>query len=97
MALDSRDHTDYWILKFAYVALMAVTGIVISAILEECVIANATRKVPGCESFYTSVIRANYVTLGAILAVAALSMLPQRMKTPDFLIQGGEPNAYHSR
>ena len=83
--LDGRNYASYWVLKFLFVTLVAVSGIVLSAVLEECVIAELTRKRAGTLSFYTSVFRANYVTLGLILFVAALQMLPKRLRSPHFI------------
>jgi len=83
--LDRHSHATYWVVKFLFVALVACTGIVISAVLEESVIAELSRKRAGNVSFYTSVIRANYITLATILLVAAVAMLPKRLRSPGFL------------
>jgi hypothetical protein len=85
VAFEQSGFASYWIVKFFFVALVACTGLVISAILEECVIARFSRKAGGDLSFYTSVIRANYVTLGAILLVGAVAILPERLRSPGFL------------
>ncbi len=83
--LEGRSYAGYWLLKFLFVTLVATSGIVLSAVLEECVIAELTRKRTGPGSFYTSVFRANYVTLGLILLVAALQILPERLRSPHFI------------
>lgn len=83
--LDGGNYASYWVLKFLFVTLVAVSGIVLSAVLEECVIAELTRKRAGNLSFYTSVFRANYVTLGLILFVAALQILPKRLRSPHYI------------
>lgn len=85
VALDNRNHAGYWILKFLFVSLVAGTGIVISAVLEEGVIARLSARSGGNVSFHASVIRANYVTLATILLVAAVAMLPRRLRSPGFL------------
>ncbi len=36
-------------------------------------------------AYYASVFRANYITLGVTLLVAALQMLPRRWHAPQFL------------
>jgi len=46
----------------------------------------ALRKAQAQVSFYTSVIRANYITLGLVLLVAAGHMLPRRLHAPHFLV-----------
>jgi hypothetical protein len=83
--LDARNYQVYWILKFIFVTLVACTGIVMSAVLEECVVAFLTRKSSSNLSFFTPVFRANYITLGVILLVAAVKMLPQRLHSPHFI------------
>ena len=85
-ALDNNSYGRYWIFKFLFVTLVACTGIVISAVLEECVVARLSRKSLGKLFFYTSVFRANYMTLGIILLVAALEMLPKRLHSPHFIV-----------
>lgn len=64
-ALDTRNYATYWILKFMFVALLAVMGILISAVIEEWVIGVLTRKTHPSTTFYTSVVRSNYITLTA--------------------------------
>ncbi len=89
--LKDHNYANYWIVKFLFVALVACTGIVISAVLEEGVIAQLSRKRAGDVSFYTPVIRANYITLGVILLVAAVVMMPQRLRSSNFLTRWLDP------
>lgn len=85
-AIYNNGYAGYWIFKFIFVTLVATTGIVMSAVLEECAIFRLSRKKYGNLSFYTSVIRANYVTLGLILSVAAVEILPRRLRAPHFIV-----------
>jgi len=84
-ALAARSFVHYWIFKFIFVAMAAGTGIFISAVLEECVIARLSRRAHGNVSCYTPVLRANYLTLAIVLLVAALEMLPRRLNAPNFI------------
>jgi hypothetical protein len=77
---------QYWALKFLFVTMVAGTGMLISAVLEECVIARCSRKEHGNLSFFTPVFRANYVALIIVLLVAALKILPMRLRAPHFLV-----------
>lgn len=86
VALNNDNFASYWFFKFVFVTLVACTGIAISAVLEECVVARMSRKSLGKVYFYTSVFRANYITLGLILLVAALRILPQRLDAPHFIV-----------
>lgn len=85
-ALDDRSYVAYWMLKFVFVALATSSGIIISAVLEETVIARITRRQHCGDNFFTSVFRANYITLTIVLLFVAGQMLPQRLKSPNFLV-----------
>lgn len=84
-ALDGDKFVAYWLLKFLFVTTAAGVGIVLSAVMEEGVIAWLTRKSTGYRSFYPSVFRANYITLGVVLLFAAVKMLPERLRSPHFI------------
>jgi hypothetical protein len=83
--LDAGGYAGYWLLKFLFVTLVATTGMIISAVLEECVIARLAWKSAGNLSFYPAVFRANYVTLVVVLFAAAIKMLPKRLESPHFI------------
>ena len=80
-----RNFATYWALKFVFVTMVATSGIIISAVLEECVIANLTSKTKPAANYFTAVFRANYITLGIVLFFAAMQMLPKRLHSPGFL------------
>lgn len=84
-AIDGGSHGGYWLYKFLFVTLVATTGIVISMVLEESVIAWLARNSAGRISLISSVMRANYVTLGVVLLVVAVQILPRRLQSPGFL------------
>jgi hypothetical protein len=84
-ALWSRSYAMHWLMKFLFVSMVACTGIIISAALEEAVIARLCERSHGKTFFYSSVVRANYVTLPLVLLVAAIQILPQRLKSPHFI------------
>ena len=83
--MDRSAYGEYWILKFAFVTLAASMGMAISTILEEYVIARISHKKHPTESFFVPVWRANYITLGIVLLVAAIQILPQRLHSAHFL------------
>lgn len=83
-ALGDRNFASYWILKLLCATIAVSVGMAISAVLEECAIATLAHKRQF--SFYTSVIRANYITLAVVLAVAAAQMLPRRLGAPHFIV-----------
>jgi hypothetical protein len=85
-ALEGGHFAGYWLLKFLFVAAVAATGILISAVLEESVIARLSRRSHGSVSFFTPVFRANYIALALVLLVAALQMVPKRLNAPHFIV-----------
>jgi len=85
-ALDGRQFATYWLLRLIFTGTAVCLGMGISAVLEEYAIAGLARKAQAQVSFYTSVIRANYITLGLVLLVAAGHMLPRRLHAPHFLV-----------
>jgi hypothetical protein len=83
---DARHAVQYWLLKFAFTTCAVLLGLAISAVLEEYAIARLAAKSFGRSSFFKPVIRANYVTLGIVLLVAAVQMVPRRLHAPGFLV-----------
>ena len=79
---DPRHAAQYWFLKLTFTTSAVLLGLAISAVLEEYAIARLAAKTVVRSSFYTSVIRANYVTLGLVLFVAAIQTLPRRLHSP---------------
>jgi hypothetical protein len=84
--IDNDNFAAYWALKFLFVALVAATGIAISTVLEECAIGRLSRNALGNVSFYPAVCRSNYISLGFILLVAAIQILPRRLAAPHFIV-----------
>src|SRR5262249_4898745 len=85
-ALGGRDFVTYWVLKVLFAGTAVCVGMGISAVLEEYAIWRLARNTHGQASFYTSVIRANYITLGLVLLVATANMLPKRLNSPHLLV-----------
>ena len=84
--LESRNLLAYWILKFGYIVPGLAIGIGLTSVWEERVVAALARKAHPDASFFTSVVRANYLTFGAVMLVAAVATLPKRLQSPDFLV-----------
>jgi hypothetical protein len=85
-ALDDSDFASYWMLKLFFATIAVSVGMGLSVVLEECAIATLARKAYGQLSFYTSVFRANYITLAVVLGVAAAQMIPRRIGEPNFIV-----------
>ncbi|MEQ2009815.1 MAG: hypothetical protein ABMA26_23775, partial [Limisphaerales bacterium] len=84
--LETRHFLAYWILKFGYIVSGLAMGIGLTSVWEERVVAALARKEHPDANFFTSVVRANYLTFGAVMLVAAVATLPKRMQSPDFLV-----------
>ncbi len=85
-SLETRQYASYWIMKVLFACLAVTAGMAISALLEEFAIAKLARKSHGSLSFFTPVIRANYITLGLVLFGAAAQVLPKRLHAPHFIL-----------
>jgi hypothetical protein len=85
-ALDESNYASYWVLKLLFATIAASVGMGLSVVLEECAIATLARKAHGQLSFYTSVLRANYITLAVVLGVAAAQIIPKRLGAPHFIV-----------
>jgi hypothetical protein len=85
-ALEDCNFASYWVLKLCFATIAVSVGMGLSAVLEECAIATLARHAYGQLSFYTSVIRANYITLAIVLGVAAAQIIPRRLGAPHFIV-----------
>lgn len=85
-AIDSQSAMFYWIFKLAAIYAALAISIVLSAFWEEWVVWKFSRSADTDTSFAIPVIRANLLVLIVVMGVAAALMLPQRLKSPDFLV-----------
>jgi hypothetical protein len=86
IALDDRNFATYWVFKILFATVAVCVGMGISTVLEEGAIARMVRRTHPQTSFYPSVVRANYITLGTVLLVAAVQILPKRLHSPNFIV-----------
>jgi|ERR1051326_3836989 hypothetical protein len=85
--LNGHNFADYWFFKIVFVGLTLCVGMGMSAVLKEYAIWRLARRTHGQASFYTSVIRANYITLGLILFITKAGMVPKRLTAPHYILQ----------
>jgi hypothetical protein len=84
-ALGQRSYFSYWALKYAYVTVAMAISLGLTVLWEEAVVARLTAaRHPGA-NYLSTVLRANYVAFGLVLAIAAVQMLPQRWGKPGFV------------
>jgi hypothetical protein len=84
-AFESKNYALYWPLKIGYIVCGLSIGIGLTSLWEERVVGGlAARKHPP-RGYFTSVIRANYITFGIALLIGAIRILPERLKSPHFL------------
>ncbi len=77
----------YWILKVIAMDGAIGVSIILSALWEEWAIWKLSRKPAEEKAFFAPVLRANLYTMLVIMLYAAILMLPQRMKSNDFLVK----------
>lgn len=79
----------YWLIKVCYIYCGLLVSIGFTIYVEEGTIAFLVKKVPGSETPYLpAVARANLVLFLLITLVGAILMLPERLASPHFLIEG---------
>ncbi len=83
MALDGN-LLAYWAIKYAYIVCALLISMTLTTFWEEYVV----WRMAGHEkhTFLTPVFRANAIALFLVMLVSAIAVLPQRLRSPDFLI-----------
>jgi hypothetical protein len=77
----------YWLWKLGYVTIALTLSIIMTASWEESIVAKlAARKHPDA-SYLVPVVRANYVTFGLLFLIAAILIIPTRLRTEGFLFK----------
>jgi hypothetical protein len=87
--IDSNHLIVYWIWKLAAVYIALIVSIVLTSFWEEWVIWKLSRCPADFTGFVQPVIRANLVVLFCVMLFAAGVTLPQRLKSPNFLVKLG--------
>lgn len=80
----SRSPFVYWILKIVFVFGGIVMGFFITTLFEEWLVAVMARR--KAESFLTPVIKTNLIALFVVSVIGAISILPERLHSLDFLV-----------
>jgi hypothetical protein len=84
-ALDHQP-VAFWVLKFAYVEVAIVISIGLTTFWEEYVVWWFASDDESDRALVVPVFRANAVMLGLLMLVGAIAVLPERLRSPDFLI-----------
>lgn len=87
--VDSNHLVIYWLWKLAAVYLALIVSILLTAFWEEWVIWKLSRCPVDYTGFVSPVLRANLFVLLCVMLFAAGFTLPQRLKSPNFLISLG--------
>jgi len=85
-ASDSQILVLYWIVKLAAIYVALAISIVLTAFWEEWVIWKFSRLPEKDSGWFEPVIKANLLVLVIVTALAAAMMLPQRLKSGNFLV-----------
>jgi hypothetical protein len=86
LALSADNYFVYWLTKFGMVTIALLISILLTALWEEWVVATMARARHPERSYLPAVMRANYVTFGVVLLVAAIEMLPKRLHSKGFIV-----------
>jgi len=85
-ALASERMWLYWVLKLVYVELALAISISLTTFWEEYVVWRMARRDRSERSFLVPVLRANLYVILVVMLVAAAVVLPERLRSADFLI-----------
>jgi hypothetical protein len=77
--------TLYWVIKFSYIFVALAVSMILTSIWEESVVWSLAKSRHAQESYFKSVMRANYVTFAVVVGATAIETLPTRLQTPEFL------------
>jgi hypothetical protein len=87
VSLEEGNFSQYWMMKFAYIAFGFLIGIGITTIYEEWVIFKLCPPQEGEPYYMKSVFYANLTAFLVAGAFGAMLMLPQRLHSPYFLVE----------
>ena len=76
----------YWIFKLLAIYAALIVSIALTAFWEEWVVWRLSRSQPSDTAFVQPVIRANLLVLLAVMLISAGIMIPQRLKSPGFIV-----------
>jgi hypothetical protein len=85
IALSADNYFAYWLIKFGTLTIALLISILLTCLWEEWVVARLARTCHPERSYLPAVMRANYVTFGVVLLVAAIEMLPRRLHSKGFI------------
>lgn len=83
-SLQSYQYLTYWLLKYAYVTLGVTVSLGLTTFWEEYTVVVLARKK---ETYMIPMLKANLIAIFLIMIVIAGFVLPERMKSKNFLIQ----------
>jgi hypothetical protein len=94
---DSNHLVLYWLWKLAAVYIALIVSIVLTAFWEEWVVWKLSRCPADYTGYVQPVVRANLVVLFCVMLFAAGVTLPQRFKSPNFLVTLGLIHHYENQ
>ena len=89
-AIETHQLALYWIMKVVAIFLALFASMTLTTVWEEWVIWRLSSR-PEETGFFPSVLRTNLYVLVLVMAIAAVLILPKRLKSPDFLARRPKP------
>ncbi|NUN98675.1 MAG: hypothetical protein HUU16_21170, partial [Candidatus Omnitrophica bacterium] len=87
VALDEGAIWQYWLLKFSYVGVAFGLSIFVSTAYEEWIISVFSSGKGGSIHFFPTVFKANLAAFLVGGLFGAATLLPERLKSPNFLVR----------
>ena len=75
----------YWLAKVGFIYAAIIISIMLTTVWEEYIIARYMSKTVANADYFLPALKANLITMLAIMAYAAAMMIPKRLESPQFL------------
>ena len=85
-AIYRNEYALYWAIKLAAVYAAMIVSIALTSLWEEWVVWKLARRPAADGTFVKPVLRANLYTILLVMLYAAALVLPERLKSPNFLV-----------
>ena len=85
-AIYKNEYALYWAIKLVAVYAAMIVSIALTSLWEEWVVWKLSRRPPADRAFVAPVLRANLYTILLVMLYAAVQVIPERLKSPNFLV-----------
>jgi hypothetical protein len=85
-AIEAHQLASFWILKLSAIFFAVLASLTLTTIWEEWAIWRLSSRPEGA-GYFSTVLRTNLYVLLLVFAVPAVLILPERLRSPDFILR----------